>query len=777
MNTSTKILLALLMQTFFISKNLQAQNTFPSSGSAGIGTTTPDASSLLEIKSTTKGLLMSRMTKNQRDAIVTPATGLMIYQTNSVPGFYYYSGTAWTAVTPIAKAWLLTGNTGTNPATDFIGTKDAQPLQFRVSNKKAGLIDYNVLTANTGFGFQSLNSNTGYSNSAFGYQSLFKNTTGLANMAIGAYALYNNTGDYNVASGFKALYFNTSGYANTATGYQALLNNTGGILNTGTGSEALLSNTTGSYNTATGYQALYTNSTGADNTATGLDAMHYNTTGSYNTATGRDALRNNTTGNYNTANGKDALYSNTIGNYNTATGWNALRANTSAIQNTANGFDALATNTTGEGNTATGYSALIFNTTGNNNTANGAFSLYNNTTGNYNTASGYLALNNNTTGTSNIAMGYQALRYNNTGSTNIAIGTNSLYSNTTGYGNTVNGFQALYSSVSGYYNTISGYNAGYHDAGAFYNTEIGTQAGYGVANGDGNTYVGYAAGPAIAGFVNSGAFGQTATPTASNQIRIGNSSVTSIGGQVGWTIFSDGRFKKNIKQDVPGLEFIKQLRPITYTLDVSGLNKKTGADKKISATEAKSRSAQDAAVAQQEKIVYTGFVAQEVEKTAKSLNYDFSGVDAPKNENDLYGLRYDEFVAPLVKAVQELSAKNDDLQKQIDELKAMIPSGNLSSINQQQTINDKQQAAFLQQNSPNPFTNNTVIHYYIPPNTNNAQLMISDVNGVVFKTIVLSSKGNGQATIMAGGLSQGNYFYTLLIDGTRVDTKQMEYIK
>ena len=75
-------------------------NTFPATGSAGIGTTTPDASSLLEIKSTTKGMLAPRMTKAQRDAIVSPATGLLIFQTNSTPGFYFFNGNAWVAVSP-----------------------------------------------------------------------------------------------------------------------------------------------------------------------------------------------------------------------------------------------------------------------------------------------------------------------------------------------------------------------------------------------------------------------------------------------------------------------------------------------------------------------------------------------------------------------------------------------------------------------------------------------------------------------------------------------------
>ena len=61
----------------------------------GIGTTTPDASSALDITSTTKGLLIPRMTETQRDAISSPATGLMIYQTDGTVGFYYYNGSSW----------------------------------------------------------------------------------------------------------------------------------------------------------------------------------------------------------------------------------------------------------------------------------------------------------------------------------------------------------------------------------------------------------------------------------------------------------------------------------------------------------------------------------------------------------------------------------------------------------------------------------------------------------------------------------------------------------
>src|SRR3954462_15204234 len=91
-------LLLCIVTGIILPRFTSGQNTFPSSGSAGIGTTTPNASSLLELKSTTRGLLLSRMTKTQRDAIASPTTGLMIYQTDNTPGFYYFTGTSWTAI-------------------------------------------------------------------------------------------------------------------------------------------------------------------------------------------------------------------------------------------------------------------------------------------------------------------------------------------------------------------------------------------------------------------------------------------------------------------------------------------------------------------------------------------------------------------------------------------------------------------------------------------------------------------------------------------------------
>jgi hypothetical protein len=70
----------------------------------GANTFTPDNSALLELQSTNSGLLLPRMTKSQRDAISSPATSLIIYQTDNTPGFYYNAGT------PSSPNWVRSSN-------------------------------------------------------------------------------------------------------------------------------------------------------------------------------------------------------------------------------------------------------------------------------------------------------------------------------------------------------------------------------------------------------------------------------------------------------------------------------------------------------------------------------------------------------------------------------------------------------------------------------------------------------------------------------------------
>lgn len=100
----------------------------------GINTTNPDPSAMLEVKSTIAGVLIPRMTQAQKTAITTPATGLLIYQTDGTTGFWYYNGTVWTMFT--SSGWNLTGDAGTNPTANFLGTTDNQDFIIATNNSE-----------------------------------------------------------------------------------------------------------------------------------------------------------------------------------------------------------------------------------------------------------------------------------------------------------------------------------------------------------------------------------------------------------------------------------------------------------------------------------------------------------------------------------------------------------------------------------------------------------------------------------------------------------------
>ena len=72
--------------------------------------TTGDASSVLDVKSTAKGFLAPRMTQAQRAAISSPATGLLVYQTDGTTGYYYYNGSAWLTIANTGQIWAQDGN-------------------------------------------------------------------------------------------------------------------------------------------------------------------------------------------------------------------------------------------------------------------------------------------------------------------------------------------------------------------------------------------------------------------------------------------------------------------------------------------------------------------------------------------------------------------------------------------------------------------------------------------------------------------------------------------
>jgi trimeric autotransporter adhesin len=167
-----------------------------------------------------------------------------------------------------------------------------------------------------------------------------------------------------------------------------------------------------------------------------------------------------------------------------------------------------ATTTTGHDNTAIGLNALFSNTTGTQNTASGGGALHFNTIGVSNTASGFLALVRNTTGFQNTASGGGALFSNTTGNNNSASGADALNRNTTGVENTA----------------------------------IGARADVSTGN-----------------LTNATAIGAGAIVDANNKVRVGNTAVTVIQGQVAFTASSDKTQKENF-QPVDGEEVLGKIR-------------------------------------------------------------------------------------------------------------------------------------------------------------------------------------------------------------------------
>ncbi len=386
---------------------------------------TANASALLDVKTTVKGVLIPRMSRSERNAIASPATGLLIFQNapDSI-GFYYYDGAVWAWMFANSNAdslaWKTGGNTGTLPANNFMGTKDNQHVIFKRNNVRAGLLGDH----STSWGTNALNpATTGLNNTAIGVQALQSNIDGANNTALGNQALLNNTAGYwNVSVGRETLVANTTGFWNTAIGGQTMARNTTGYNNTASGLQALFENTTGYWNAATGVQTLVANTSGYWNSAFGGQAMARNTTGYWNTASGLQALFENTTGYWNTASGVQALNWNTDGYWNNASGVQALFNNTNGNTNNAFGTQALYGNTTGYSNVAVGTKALWTNQTGNNQVAIGDSALINSVLSG-NTAVGSKAgyFNN---GSNNVFLGYQA-GYNATGNNKLYIANSS----------------------------------------------------------------------------------------------------------------------------------------------------------------------------------------------------------------------------------------------------------------------------------------------------------------------------------------------------------------
>ena len=298
---------------------------------------------------------------------------------------------------------------------------------------------------------------------------------------------------------------------------------------------------------------------------------------------GNDPSATTSTAEYNIAIGTTALESITTGYHNTAIGHDALPDNTAGYENTASGAYTLAFNDTGFRNTASGYAALYLNFTGERNTATGALALYSNSVGTDNTATGSLAL----------------------------------YYNTEGFGNVANGAGALFNNDTGIYNTATGINALLANTTGTYNTAIGYQADVASEN-----------------LTNATAIGNGASVSESNKIRLGDSNVVVIEGQVAFTNVSDRRLKKDITNTKYGLQTILELVPVDYQLKSNDL-------------------------------FQVGFIAQDLKPIVPEA---VTGIEGDLDKGETLGVTYSTLIPVLTKAIQEQQALIQGQNKVIQQL-------------------------------------------------------------------------------------------------------------
>ena len=623
----------------------------------------------------------------------------------------------------------------------------------------------------------------------------------------------------NVGIGSLVLLSLTSGDDNTGIGNNALRNNQSGNFNTAAGGNALFNNATGNNNTVLGFGADV--STGGLNNATAIgsnavvttnNAIQLGDAGVTQVFSGVGTNATFISGGLQITGGAPGIGKvltsdasgvatwqtpasgggawSLFGNSGTVDGVNFIGTTTNVpftirvnnqkagridhlVQNVFFGYRAgNVSGVTTWGNVGIGHESMLNNSMGYANVGVGYETLKSNTFGEVNSAVGFRALLANTVGYNNSAFGADAMLANTTGNYNTAIGWNSLTANSSGYNNTAVGIQALVMNTTGNDNTSIGRNALWHNTTGTHNTGIGMYTDVSA----GNLY-------------NATAVGMFAIVNSSNKVVIGNTAASIvIGGYAtaGWSNLSDGRFKENIKEEVPGLDFIVKLRPVSYTINTKKLDEHLMQNMPDSIKQLRMQKPDEYAKASD--LVSIGFIAQEVEKTVNELGVHFDGVNTPKNNTDNYSIGYAKFVVPLVKAVQEQQLmiaeqkqENQKLQAQMEELKALVSSfaGHSSSQNKNAKNNNiavelsDKNVVVLNQNVPNPFAESTVISYNIPTEFTKAQILFSTNEGKVIRVVNITEKGEGNLSVFANDLTNGLYSYTLVVDGKTIDTKKM----
>lgn len=574
----------------------------------GIGISTPHPSAGLEILNTQKGLLIPRVSlqsTGDNGTITGAATGLLVYNTNPSivngqgVGFYYNSSTNLAT-----KTWVKWAQ-GSNLNQVWLtgGNSGTSSLSNFIGNTDN--IPLFIKATNQYHGLINPNNRAVF----FGRQSTSYNGSG--GVGIGHLALYAALHGVGLV-GIGDSVFRDLGFPN-------------------------LTNIHG--NTAVGKNASATSNNVINTTAFGTQALEQNS------ASG-----------------------------NTGIGSNALRT-MNRIQNTAFGSSAMAFNNprnpqlqTMDNNTAFGWGALFFLGDGRNNTAFGDSALVG-ISSRTNTAFGFKAFANGGNfnldidfpSEESVAIGNLALVANRRRGRNIAIGSNALLTLIEGENNIAIGYEALKASRANF-NTAIGSGALANVNTGSSNIAIGAATAVATTSGSNNTAIGFLA-MALGNQSNATAIGTNTFPSGSNAIRIGNTAIVSIGGQVDFTDISNGLIKTEVREDIPGMDFIRQLHPVTYHFNAALLQQ-------YDPTLTPQMIAESSMFTER----HAGLIAQDVLNSAKA--YAKQGltdiVHEPTTPDGLHSIQYGKLVVPLVKTVQEQQAVIRQIEKHIGELEKQI---------------------------------------------------------------------------------------------------------
>lgn len=494
------------------------------------------SSAMLDVYSTSKGFLAPRMTTDQRNAISTPAEGLLVYDTDE-DAFFMYASTGWTLLDQPA-IWqenfdtvYVTGSgkrygVGTaSPLAKLTVQGDAsiasdEPL-FEVKNSEGDVIfavyenevkvNFKEGTKGVKGGF-AIGGLTGTKSTPTEYMRITPDSVRIyikdpAKGVKGGFAIGGLTGTKaasdkyltierdstriyvdNATKGVKGG-FAIGGLTGTKSGGSSFLNLTSENYLIGEGAGSSI--TTGQYNSFMGYQAGFNNSEGKQNIFIGYQAGHANEFGKWNTFLGFEAGFSNN-GSDNTFIGYKAGRAHTSHGGNVHIGSKAGEFATNGEQNIFIGESAGSVNATGSHNVFMGFQSGFSNSIGVNNVFLGYMAGHQNVNGNTNVFIGKLAGENNVDGFGSVLIGEEAGRSNN-GDRNVFIGRNAGHTNTTGTDNVYLGSFSGQQITTGSQNTFVGVEAGDFAEGGSGNIYVGNRAGY-DNNGDQNVVIGQNAG-------------------------------------------------------------------------------------------------------------------------------------------------------------------------------------------------------------------------------------------------------------------------------------------